>query len=157
MNAILSTAQVHSKSLPDLVNKLLAARQESLVLLQKLAALKPFALTTPIHLLLRRFRQALVDYLALGPFEVYEALEEQPAESPYRRARDLSRRLYAHIARTTQAALDFHDRYEGKLSEPALAELNGELSRLGEALATRIELEDRIIAAVRQVDLRVAA
>ena len=83
MNAILSTAQVHSKSLPDLLNKLLVARQESLVLFQKLAALKPFALATSIHPPLRRFRQALVDYLALGPFEVYEALEEQPAESPY--------------------------------------------------------------------------
>lgn len=157
MNAILSTAQVHSKSLPDLLNKLLVARQESLVLFQKLAALKPFALATSIHPPLRRFRQALVDYLALGPFEVYEALEEQPAESPYRRARDLSRRLYARIARTTQTALDFHDRYEGKLSELALAELNEELSRLGEALATRIELEDQIITAVRRADLRVAA
>ena len=42
-------------------------------------------------------------------------------------------------------------------SEPALAELNEELSRLGEALATRIELEDQIITAVRRADLRVAA
>ena len=91
-----------------------------------------------------------MDYLALGPFEVYQALEDQPADSPYRPARDLARRLYARIARTTQAALAFHDRYDGDLSESGLTRLNQELSRLGESLATRIELEDRIVAAVRR-------
>ncbi len=157
MNATISADPVHSKTLPDLVTKLLAARQESLVLFHKLAALKPFAPAAPVQHLLRRFRQTLVDYLALGPFEVYQALEEQPADSPYRQARELARRLYAPIARTTQAALDFHDRYDGDLSGPALAELDAELSRLGEQLAVRIALEDRIMAAVRTGDARIAA
>lgn len=157
MNATISADPVHSKTLPDLVTKLLAARQESLVLFHKLAALKPFAPAAPAQHLLQRFRQTLVDYLALGPFEVYQALEEQPADSPYRQARELARRLYAPIARTTQAALDFHDRYDGDLSGPALAELDAELSRLGEQLAVRIALEDRIMAAVRTGDARIAA
>ncbi|HHW77223.1 MAG TPA: sigma D regulator [Xanthomonadaceae bacterium] len=157
MNATISVDPVHSKTLPDLVTKLLAARQESLVLFHKLAALKPFAPAAPAQHLLQRFRQTLVDYLALGPFEVYQALEEQPADSPYRQARELARRLYAPIARTTQAALDFHDRYDGDLSGPALAELDAELSRLGEQLAVRIALEDRIMAAVRTGDARIAA
>ncbi len=148
---------VHSKTLPDLVTKLLVARQESLVLFHKLAALKPFTLTEPVQHLLRRFRQTLVDYLALGPFEVYAALEEQPADSPYRQARELARQLYARIARTTQAALDFHDRYDGDLSGSRLAELDEALSRLGEQLAMRIALEDRIVAAVRNGDDRSAA
>ena len=157
MNATISVDPVHSKTLPDLVTKLLAARQESLVLFHKLAALKPFAPAAPAQHLLQRFRQTLVDYLALGPFEVYQALEEQPADSPYRQARELARRLYAPIARTTQAALDFHDRYDGDLSGPALAELDAELSRLGEQLAVRIALEDRIMAAVRTSGARIAA
>lgn len=157
MNATISADPVHSKTLPDLVTKLLAARQESLVLFHKLAALKPFAPAAPAQHLLQRFRQTLVDYLALGPFEVYQALEEQPADSPYRQARELARRLYAPIARTTQAALDFHDRYDGDLSGPALAELDAELSRLGEQLAVRIALEDRIMAAVRTSGARIAA
>ena len=87
----------------------------------------------------------------------YEALEEQSADSPYRQARDVARRLYTQIDHTTQTALDFHDRYEDELAESALPELNQELSRLGESLATRIELEDRIVAAVRHVDTSVAA
>jgi regulator of sigma D len=157
MNAMATADPVHSKTLPDLVTKLLAARQESLVLFHKLAALKPFTLAEPVQHLLQRFRQTLVDYLALGPFEVYAALEEQPADSPYRQARELARQLYARIARTTQAALDFHDRYDGDLSSSGLAELDEALSRLGEQLAMRIALEDRIVAAVRNGDDRAAA
>lgn len=149
MNATITADSIHSKALPDLVAKLLVARQESLVLYHRLVALKPFTLAVPVRHQLRRFRQTLVDYLALGPFEVFQALEEQPADSPYQQARELAQRLYARIARTTQAALAFHDRYDGDLSDPALAKLDEELSRLGESLAARIELEDRIVAAVR--------
>lgn len=151
MNATITADPVHSKALPELAAKLLTARQESLVLYHKLAALSLRPRLEPVQQhLLQRFRQALVDYLALGPFEVYQALEDQPANSPYRQARELARRFYARIARTTQAALAFHDRYDRDLSGPALAELDEELSRLGEHLAVRIELEDRILAAVRK-------
>ena len=159
MNTTITADFVHSKALPDLVAKLLAARQESLVLYHRLAALKPFTLADPVRHQLRRFRQTLVDYLALGPFEVYQALEEQPVDSPYRQARELARQLYTRIAWTTQTALAFHDRYDGELSEPALAQLDQALSQLGESLATRIELEDQILAAIRhsQTQTRVAA
>jgi regulator of sigma D len=157
MNTALIADSTHSKALPDLVAKLLTVRQESLVLYHKLAALKPATPTGPAQHLLQRFRQTLMDYLALGPFEVYQALEDQPADSPYCPARDLARRLYTRIARTTQAALAFHDHYDGELSDPVLADLNQELSRLGESLATRIELEDRIVAAVRHQSATLAA
>lgn len=151
MNTVFADDLVHSKALPDLVTKLLTARQDSLVLFQKLAALQqPFAPAASVPRLLQRFRQALVDYLALGLFEVFQALEDQPADSPYRRAREITRRCYARIARTTQAALAFHDRYDGDLSQAELADLGTDLAQLGEQLAERIELEDRIVAAIRK-------
>lgn len=154
----LTADRLHSKALPDLVTKLLSARQRSLVLYHKLALLKS---TTRFEVgqryLLQRFQQALVDYLALGPFEVFQTLEEQPVDSPYRRAREVGQQLYARIARTTQAALIFHDRYDGELSQGKLGALSADLSRLGEQLAVRIELEDQIVAAVRQSDARLAA
>ncbi len=53
MNAAIVVDSLHSKALPDLVRKLLAARQQSLVLYNKLAALKPFVLTEPVQHLLR--------------------------------------------------------------------------------------------------------
>lgn len=154
MNATIIADPVHAKALSDLVTKLLAARQHSLVLYNKLAALKPFKLAEPVQQhLLRRFRQALVDYLALGPFQVYRVLEDLPADSPYRQARELARRCYPGIARTTHAALEFHDRFDGDhLAAPITVDLDAELSRLGEHLADRIELEDRILAAVLDID-----
>jgi len=148
MNTAITADPIHSKALPDLATKLLAARQESLVLYQRLAAMKPFTLVDLARYRLQRFQQALVDYLALGPFELYQALEEQPADSPYCQAQELARKLYTRIAWTTQAALVFHDRYGGELSEPEIAQLDQALSQLGESLATRIELEDQILAAV---------
>jgi regulator of sigma D len=154
MNATIIADPVHAKALADLVTKLLAARQNSLILYYKLAALKPFKIAEPFQMhLLRCFRQALVDYLALGPFQVYRVLEDLPADSPYRQARELARQCYADIARTTQAALEFHDRYDGDhLSASVMADLDTELSQLGEQLADRIELEDRIVAAVLDRD-----
>ena len=151
MNAALTDDPVHSKALPDLVTKLLIARQDSLVLYQKLAVLQqPFSPAAPIPHLLQRFRQTLVDYLALGWFEVFQALEDQPADSPYRRAQYLVQHCYSRIASTTHAALAFHDRYDGDLSPIQLADLGEDLSHLGEQLAIRIELEDQIVAAVRK-------
>lgn len=150
MNTTITVDSVHSKALPDLVAKLLTARQESLACYHRLAAMKPFTLADPVRHLLRRFRQTLVDYLAIGPFEVFDALEEQSADSPYQPARELARKLYARIACTTQAALAFHDRYDEALADLTLARLDEDLSRLGEALAARIELEDQIVTAIRQ-------
>ncbi|MDG4554405.1 MAG: Rsd/AlgQ family anti-sigma factor [Candidatus Competibacter sp.] len=157
MNAATIVDPLHSKALPDLVSKLLVARQQSLVLYNKLAALKPFTLAEPVRHLLRQFRQSLIDYLALGPFEVYQALEEQPLDSPFGPARDLARQLYASIASTTQVALAFHDRYGGTPPAADLAGLGDDLSRLGENLAERIELEDRIVAAICRVGATLTA
>lgn len=158
MSPMIATGPASGQTLPDLVSKLLSARQESLVLYQKLANLEVLSQSEPLQRhLLQRFQDALVDYLALGPFQVYRALEDQPTDSPYRRARELGRRLYGRIARTTQAALVFHDRYASAINQVGLSRLKQDLSRLGEQLAVRIELEDQIVAAVQQSKQRLVA
>jgi regulator of sigma D len=147
LNTALIADSTHSKALPDLVAQLLTVRQESLVLYHKLAVLKPSTPAGPAQHLLQRFRQTLMDYLALGPFEVYQALEDQPAGFALPPGPAIwPGGSTPGSPRTTQTALAFHDRYDGELSDPALADLNQDLSRLGESLATRIELEDRIVA-----------
>jgi regulator of sigma D len=48
----------------------------------------------------------------------------------------------------TDAAVEFNDKYE-KLEDKALQiELESDLSRLGEALAARFDLEDQLIGAM---------
>lgn len=50
------------------------------------------------------------------------------------------------IEQTTEVALNFNDRLDGReLSEEDVKELFGELSKLGETLETRFEMEDFLI------------
>lgn len=94
---------------------------------------------------LQEFCQELVDYLATGHFEIYRRLEE--GEERRDDMKGLADQIYTAITATTQAAVEFNDLYD--LSEgidtEMMHELPHQLSRLGEQLATRMELEDRFI------------
>jgi regulator of sigma D len=94
---------------------------------------------------LEDFCQELVDYLAKGHFEIYRRIEE----GTERRSRitTLAASIMERINATTQVAIDFNDTYDSsnKTIEVDLAKLPAHLTRLGEELATRIELEDQFI------------
>lgn len=150
MVAQMQSDPVHSKALPDLIGKLLAERQEILVLLNRLAGLKSYdhEVVAEAQPLLQRFCQVLVDYVALGHFEVYQCFEDHVGDTAHcRLIKRLARELYPRIHETTRVAIDFNDRYDSQ--EQAWGVLCEDLSRLGEQLATRIELEDRLITAIR--------
>jgi regulator of sigma D len=141
---------VHSKAVPDLLAKLLVERQEMLVLFNRLVVRKPYAAIAALRPLLQRFCQVLVDYIALGHFEVFECLEDDAGDTKcFRRIKRLAKELYPRIAVTTQLALDFNDRYDFKKRCETLDTLYSDLSRLGEQLAIRIELEDRLLSAIK--------
>ena len=53
--------------------------------------------------------------------------------------------IYPRISDITQFILDFNDKYDCEDHCSDLAELVDDLSELGEKLADRIELEDRLI------------
>lgn len=145
-----SADPIHSKAMPDLIAKMLAERQEMLVLFNQFVELKPYTSVAAVQPLLPRFCQVLVDYVALGHFEVYQCLEENAGNTEHcRRVKQLAQELYPHIAATTQAALEFNDRYDCEDHCEVLDTLCEDLSRLGEQLATRIELEDRLITAIK--------
>ncbi|MDX1656118.1 MAG: Rsd/AlgQ family anti-sigma factor, partial [Candidatus Competibacteraceae bacterium] len=67
---------LHSKAMPDLIVKLLAERQEVLVLLNELVQLKPYREAARVQPVLQQFCQVLVDYVALGHFEVYQCIDD---------------------------------------------------------------------------------
>ena len=95
---------------------------------------------------LREFCQVLVDYISLGHFEMYPRLTEIPERRNQVQA--LAKTLYPRFMEATDAAVEFNDKYE-KLEDKALQiELESDLSRLGEALATRFDLEDQLIGAM---------
>lgn len=130
------------------IAKLVAERTEMLTLFCRVAGLEPYEKgrhKTPPREVFQEFLQVLVDYLAAGHFSLYERIAN--GNERRRAVSDLAAQLYPRIAETTQAALDFNDMYDGKSFEitPLFHE---HLSRLGELLASRIEVEDKIISQV---------
>jgi regulator of sigma D len=56
--------------------------------------------------------------------------------------------LYPRLMEATDAAVEFNDKYESLDGTALQAELESDLSRLGEALTARFDLEDRLIGAM---------
>ncbi len=131
----------------ELVTKLVTERTQVLVLFCRLAGIESYSSENkPVRDLLEDFCQILVDYIAAGHFALYERIVERTE-----RRRDivqLAEDLYPRIAMTTDAALDFNDKYDSENERQALEDLPSELSKLGEQIATRIELEDKLLAAM---------
>lgn len=136
----------------ELVKKLVAERTEMLSLYCQLAGLEPYgngksARGKHVQELLQKFCQVLVDYIAAGHFSLYERIVNGTERR--QQIAGLAEKLYPRIASTTEAALDFNDRYDcGDHCEIGLS-FSDELSRLGEELAARIEIEDKLIGQLR--------
>ena len=96
---------------------------------------------------LRRFCQIMVDYTAMGHFEVYQRIIE--GKERRRAVKDVAAEVYPAIAETTDYLVDFNDKYDAfEGTDEDVEMLAGDLSRLGEIIAIRGELEDQILAAL---------
>lgn len=141
-----------SKALPHLITSLLRERQQMLVLFHRLVERQKNTSGPPLATLVQQFCQILMDYVALGHFEVYECIaecSEGNAQCQYQQ--QVASECHGRLTVTTQAAVDFNDRYDSAERCQDLAQLAQDLSRLGEQLAERIELEDKLIAATTGV------
>jgi regulator of sigma D len=127
-----------------LIDKMLGERQRMLVLFERLAGVEPYADEMPNNDLLQEFSQILVDYIASGHFGLYERIAE--GKERRRAIVNLADRLYPRIANTTQVAIEFNDVYEKSDGKSIGGNLSNMLSKLGEELAVRIELEDQLIS-----------
>ncbi len=123
---------------------LLEERQQVLVAMCELAELEAgdVPAETVIHNL-RGFNQQLVDYTALGHFEIYERI----IDGKERRGniKLVADRVYPSISDSTQLFVDFNDKYEGADEADSLVDLYRDLSSIGEAMAERIESEDMLL------------
>ncbi len=132
------TRQTHT------INNLLQERQQVLVSMCELAELESGDVPpdTVIHNL-RGFNQQLVDYTALGHFEIYERI----IDGKERRGniKVVADRVYPSISDTTQVFVEFNDKYDGVDEPESLGDLYSDLSSIGEAMADRIESEDMLL------------
>lgn len=126
------------------IDQLLSERDEVLVEMCELADLS-FESTDTETIVdsLKTFNQTLVDYTALGHFEIYERI----IEGKERRVSvsQVANRVYPKISETTEKFVEFNDKYDGVDDKESLLGLRADLFQLGEALAERIESEDQLL------------
>jgi regulator of sigma D len=124
-------------------------RADMLVQFCRIAGVEPWEdphSTEELKVMLQQFCEILVDYLAAGHFGLYQRFidgEERRTE-----IRALAEKLYPKISETTQMALDFNDKYEDETHEKFDQSFSDDLSKLGQALAVRIELEDQLLSVI---------
>jgi regulator of sigma D len=125
------------------IGKLVESRNETLTLLSDLASKQPFKIDHDTQVLLQNFCESLIDYTASAHFQLYRHIdEEKERREPVQM---IAGEIYPRISDITQSILDFNDKYDCEDHCSNLTELAQDLSKLGEMLADRIELEDQLI------------
>ncbi len=132
----------------EAIERLVAKRTEMLSIYSELAALRPFDEPELLVEALVNFCDVLVDYTAEAHFRLYRFIEN--ASERRRAVREVAKAVYPRISESTDCILEFNDLYGEPGNDLDASRLERHLSRLGEVLAERIELEDRIIQALTQ-------
>jgi len=130
------------------IKQLIAERNRVLSQFYNLVNLADEDSETPVDAMLdflQEFCQELVDYLATGHFELYRRVEDGAERRD--EMINISQSVFDQIALTTEVAVAFNDLYDAKEgnAKDAIKDLPEQLTKLGQNLATRIELEDRFI------------
>ncbi|EIC28590.1 Rsd/AlgQ family anti-sigma factor [Methylomicrobium album] len=132
----------------QLIDELQHERRDLWSLYCQIGELKPFNDVEPVKSKLMRFAEVLVDYVSLGHFGLYERILSgtERRESLIAVATD----IYPEFSEVTELSVSFNDKYENAGEASALTNLADDLSALGESLARRFELEDRLCGLMRR-------
>ena len=129
------------------IHAMMESRNQTLRLYAALATHRPYNKTPQLQDELHRFCQALIDYTASAHFQLYHKVAE--GQEHRVAANQVAEQIYPAIAQSTDLFLEFNDRY-GEDQEQDYQQLENRLSTLGERLASRIELEDKMLTALQQ-------
>jgi len=123
------------------VDNWLVARQSLLVSFCHLAGLNRQDDRLPGANEIALFCENLLDYLSAGHFEVFDMLVKEDNGGAA-----LKQELYPELTKTTDAALQFNDRFAEAVTLEQATSFDRELASLGETLEERFKLEDRLIS-----------
>lgn len=131
-----------------MIDRWLKERQQLIVNYCQLSRADDFDQPEKLRTALSVFCELLVDYVSAGHFEIYEQLIQE-ARDYDDGGLELVSRIFPRIEATTEAALEFNDHFDGcDGTDLALMDLYQQVSRLGETLEERFELEDVLIEAL---------
>ncbi|CAI8945525.1 sigma D regulator [Methylocaldum szegediense] len=143
MNATINERRQNTNRM---IKELLEERRQVWALYCAIAGMKPFTGEQPLRPKIQEFCQLLIDYISLGHFGIYQRIIDGAERR--RKVLEVAESIYPRIAETTDAAVNFNDKYETLAEDELKTHLENDLSKLGEELATRIELEDRLISSM---------
>ena len=86
------------------------------------------------------FCEVLMDYVSAGHFEIFDMLIAGDDDGE-----NLRESLYSNLLATTDNCLRFNDQFSNLLDDEMPATTSLAIERLGEILAERFELEDKMI------------
>ena len=125
------------------INDLVESRTDALSLYTELASQQPFKPEHDTQRLLQSFCESLIDYTASAHFQLYRHIDEDRERRIS--VKEVADQIYPSISKITQNILDFNDKYDCEDHCGDFNDLADDLSAIGEKLADRIELEDRLI------------
>ncbi len=125
------------------IDHMLDGRRELLSLYVKLAKIQPENMDSEDQDLMEEFCQALVDYIAAAHFCLYDRIES--GRERRKAVAEFAQKIYPHIEESTRISLEFSERYNSGIEQKDHSNFVLHVSKLGEYLTTRIELEDRLI------------
>jgi regulator of sigma D len=125
------------------INDLVESRTDALSLYSELASQQPFKPEHDTQRLLQSFCESLIDYTASAHFQLYRHIDEDRERRLS--VKEVADQIYPSISKITQNILDFNDKYDCEDHCGDFNDLADDLSLIGEKLADRIELEDRLI------------
>ncbi|MDO3721691.1 sigma D regulator [Marinobacter sp. chi1] len=135
----------------DLIDRWLKERQELLVLYCELSGESEGVEPEVLRHKLVRLCEVLVDYVSAGHFEIYEQLIEEAKEFNDGGI-ELAAKVYPRLEETTEVALNFNDKLDGcEATDEGVKSMFDDLSKLGEALESRFEVEDFLIEHLHNV------
>jgi regulator of sigma D len=127
----------------DIIDRWLHERQQLLVNYCDLSSVNEFNESNIEHQnQIKKLCQVLVDYVSAGHFEVYDQLIKEGKDFGDKQGLKEAAELYQIIDNTTEALLDFNDKYQ---ETDDLGELIADLSQMGQSLEPRFSAEDQMI------------
>lgn len=140
----MSEHSVKERRSNTLIDNMLKERKQLLTLLFQLPKVEEDDSPEMKKELFEDFCQVLVDYIAAGHFGLYARIAE--GQERRKAVSELAAEIYPPIAKTTEVALEFNEKYEKNNVDILSSGFQTDLSILGEHMTTRIELEDQLIS-----------
>lgn len=130
----------------EIIDYWLTLRQELLINYSNVAGLNKIdKRALPTETEFATFCLSLMDYVSAGHFRIYKKVMDKWKASGMKATKETDL-LYFQIVETTKPLVEFNDKYSvDEFPENRFERFDEDISRVGEIMALRFELEDQLI------------